>query len=83
MQNTIYDDDDVYPLECRARCFHGVWGTDYVLQPAVYRGDSVVRVDIEAGVREERDAVGTFADIGDVEFGGIVSRGEDRTLSDL
>ena len=40
-------------------------------------------MDIEAGVREERDAVGTFAGVGGVEFGGFVSRGEDRTLFDL
>ena len=70
-------------MECRAGGFYGVGGADYVLQPAVYRGDSVVRVDIEAGVREERDAVGTFAGVGGVEFGGFVSRGEDRTLFDL
>lgn len=75
--------DDVYPLECRAGSFHGIWDTYHVLQPAVYRGDRVVRVDIEADIRAERDAVGTSASVGDVEFSGVVYRGSLGTLLDI
>ena len=75
--------DDLYPLECRADSFHGIGDTDHVLQPAVYRGDSVVRVDIEADIRAERDAMGTSAGVGDVEFSGVVYRGTPGTLLDI